>query len=126
MTSKRLTIFREAEQAMFATGLDGRETEFLDSLFMEAGMRHFYTRAMAAKDKNLEKAVAIAEKIAPYRHVRLSAVKLADNSNNPLRVWDNATADELRAEIMRHLSILTEKEVLDFEALRPSKRRIAN
>jgi hypothetical protein len=55
---------------MFACGLDGHEQEFLDSLFvMEAGIRHFYTRAMAAKaikapaevvDKNREKAVAIA------------------------------------------------------------------
>jgi hypothetical protein len=48
-------------------------------------MRHFYVRAMKAieikapsevVDKYLEKAV-IAEKIAPYRHARLSAVKLA-------------------------------------------------
>jgi hypothetical protein len=72
----RPTILREAEEAMFAADVNGHKEEFLDSLYvMEAGMRHFYSRAMAARaikapaeiiDKNLEKAVAIAEKIAPY------------------------------------------------------------
>ena len=30
-------------------------------------------------------------------------MKLVGDPNNPMRVWDNATADELRAEIMHHL-----------------------
>jgi hypothetical protein len=41
-------------------------------------------------------AVSIAEKIAPYRHARLSAVKLAGDPNSPVRFKDDATADELR------------------------------
>lgn len=72
---------------MFARGLESREQEFLDSLHvMEVGMRHFFAKAMHAKankgkpdtiDANMLQAVSIAGKIAPYRHARLSAVKLA-------------------------------------------------
>ena len=83
----RATILREAEEAMFARGLEAREQEFLDSLHvMEVGMRHFFAKAMHAKtnkgkpetiDANMLQAVSIAEKIAPHKHARLSAVKLA-------------------------------------------------
>ena len=58
---------------MFAADVNGHKEEFLDRLYvMEPGMRHFYSRAMAARaikapaeiiDKNLEKAVAIADRI---------------------------------------------------------------
>ena len=75
---------------MFARGLEGREQEILDSLHvMEVGMRHFFAKAMHGKankgkmetvDANILQAVSIAEKIAPYRHARLSAVKLARGS----------------------------------------------
>jgi hypothetical protein len=73
-TQRRREI-REAEEAMFARGLVGREQEFLDSLHvMEVGMRHFFAKAMHAKtnngkpeiiDANMLQAVSIAEKIAP-------------------------------------------------------------
>ena len=119
-----------------ARGLMGHEQDFLDSLaVMEEGMRHFYVRAIAAKqtkqpdkviDAAMIQAVQIAEKVAPYRHARLSAVKLAGDPNNPVRIKDDATADELRAEIMEKLSILREAGVIDLEALPPPKRRIAN
>ena len=69
---------------MVARGLLRHEQDFLDSLgVMEEGMRHFYVRAMAAKqtkqpdeviDAAMIQAVQIAEKIAPYRHARLSAL----------------------------------------------------
>jgi hypothetical protein len=75
------TILREAQETMAARGLLGHEQEFLDSLdVMEEGMRHFYVRAVAAKRNGLKQeivdaafrdAVAIAEKVAPYRHARL-------------------------------------------------------
>ena len=107
---------------MSARGLEGREQEFLDSLHvMEVGMRHFFAKAMHAKtnkgkpeiiDANMLQAVSIAEKIAPYRHARLSAVKLAGDPNNPVRFKDDATADELREEIMRRLSELQEAGVI--------------
>jgi hypothetical protein len=55
-------------------------------------------------DAAMIQAVQIAEKIAPYRHARLSAVKLAGDPNNPVRFKDDATADELRAEMMRRIA----------------------
>jgi hypothetical protein len=39
---------------------------------------------------------------------------------------DDATADELREEIMRHLGVLIDGGVLDLEELLAPKRRIAN
>ena len=108
-SKNRSTILREAQGAMVARGLMGHEQDFLDSLaVMEEGMRHFYVRAIAAKqtkqpdkviDAAMIQAVQIAEKIAPYRHARLSAVKLAGDPNNPARFKDDATADELRDEV---------------------------
>ena len=112
---------------MFARGLEAREQEFLDSLHvMEVGMRHFFAKAMHAKtnkgkpetiDANMLQAVSIAEKIAPYKHARLSAVKLAGDPNNPARFKDDATADELRAELMKRLQILTSAGLIDLQAL---------
>ena len=112
---------------MLAPGLMGREQEFLDSLHvMEVGMRHFLAKAMHAKanegkpetiDANMLQAVSIAEKIAPYKHARLSAVKLAGDPNNPARFKDDATADELRAELMKRLEILTSAGLIDLQAL---------
>jgi hypothetical protein len=58
---------------------------------------------------------AIAEKIAPYRHARLSAVKLAGDPNNPVRIPDNASLDELRELVKLHYERLA--PVLDLESL---------
>jgi hypothetical protein len=102
---------------------------------MEDGMRHFYAKAMQAKQNNMkseivdhymQKAIEVAEKVAPYRHARLSAVKLAGDPNNPVRFKDDATTEELRQEIMRRLAILNEAGVLDLTALPAPKRRAAN
>jgi hypothetical protein len=54
---------------------------------------------------------------APNHHAKLSAVKLAGDPNNPARFKDDATAEELRAEIMKRLTALSEAGVLDLEAL---------
>ena len=62
-------------------------------------------------------AVSIAEKIAPYKHARLSAVKLAGDPNSPLRIRDDASADEIRAEIMKRLAVLTSAGLIDLQAL---------
>jgi hypothetical protein len=53
-------------------------------------------------------------------------VKLAGEPNNSARFKDDATADELRAEIMDKLAILREAAVIDLDALPPPKRGIAN
>jgi hypothetical protein len=114
------TLIREAEEAIGAGPV-------LDSLhLLEATMAHFYTRAINLKrsggkaeviDANLRDAAAIAEKIAPYRYPRLSAVKLAGDPNNPARFKDDATADELRAEIMQRIRILVSAGLIDLKAL---------
>jgi hypothetical protein len=135
-SKNRSTIIREAQEAIIARGLKGHEQDFLDSLHvMETAMQHFYVKAIVAKqnngkadviDANFLQAVSIAEKIAPYRHARLSAVKLAGDPNNPVRFKDDATADELREEVMRRLALLSEAGVIDLQALPAPKRKITN
>jgi len=73
-----------------------------------------------------EKAAHLAALLAPYRHARLSAVKLAADPNNPVRFKDDATTEELRAEIMRRLGVLQDAGVLDLQALAVPKGRTAN
>jgi hypothetical protein len=52
---------------------------------------------------------------------------LAGDPNNPvLMTSDSATADELRAEVMKHITRLSDAGVLDLEPLLASKRRMAN
>ena len=71
-------------------------------------------------------AVSIAEKIAPYRHARLSAVKLAGDPNSLARFKDDATADELRAELTKRLRILVSAGLIDLRALPLPDGEIAN
>jgi hypothetical protein len=92
---------RDAQEAIIARGLKGHEQDFLDSLYvMETAMQHFYVKAIVAKqnkgkadviDANFLQAVSIAEKIAPYRHARLSAVKLAGDPNATKEIGDDAS-----------------------------------
>lgn len=115
----RRTIVKQAEDAMGVVAPD------VDTLHvMEQTMRHFYTRAMVLKqtkgpkeqiDADLKDAAMMAEKLAPYRHARLSAVKLAGDPNNPVRFSDDASIEELRAEVLKHLERLA--PVLDLPAL---------
>ena len=63
---------------------------------------------------------------APYRHAKLSAIKLAGDPNNPARFKDDASADELREEVMRRLGVLHEAGVIDLRALPVPKGGIAN
>jgi len=63
---------------------------------------------------------------APYRHAKLSAVKLAGDPNNPARFKDDATADELRAEIIKRLTALSEAGVLDLTAVPVPEDGIGN
>jgi hypothetical protein len=63
-----------------------------------------------------------AERVAPFRHPKLGAVKLAGDVNNPLRMLDTASKDELKAEIVRHLKILA--PVLELDAV-PELRGLA-
>jgi hypothetical protein len=111
-------LLREAELKIVDRG------EFLDSLVvLEEGMRHFYILAMQLKavggkpdevDANLLKAVGIAEKVMPYRHHRLAAIKL-DKDPLPPGLRQDASLEELEAEIKKHWERLA--PVLDLEAL---------
>ena len=84
---------------------------------------HFYAKAMHAKtnngkpeiiDANMLQAVSIAEKIAPYRHHRLGAIKLSADPVDP-GLRDDASLEELRAEMLKHWERLA--PVLDLDAL---------
>jgi hypothetical protein len=68
----------------------------------------------------------LAALAAPYRHAKLSAVKLAGDPNNPMRIKEGATLEELRAEMMKHMNILIEGDYIDLEALLAEKRRTVN
>jgi hypothetical protein len=127
-SKNRRTLLREAEQAM------GRSEDFVDCMHvLEYAMRHFYGRALLLKqingkpeqiDADLKEAAAIAEKIAPYRHARLSSLKLAGDPTNPVRIHDDASIEELRAEVMKHLKRLA--PVLDLKSLMPPAHGSAN
>jgi hypothetical protein len=49
--------------------------------------------------------------------MRLSAMKLAGDPHGPARFKDDATADELRAGVMRHIARLSVAGVVDLTAL---------
>jgi hypothetical protein len=102
---------------------------------IEMAMRHFYLRAEMRKhtdekpdliDADYEKAAHLAALVAPYRHARLSTMKLAGDPNNPVRFKENATADELRAEIMKHIAMLADAGVIDLKALPAPDGEIAH
>ena len=96
---------------------------------IEMAMRHFFMRAEMGKnagrkealvDQDYKDAATLAALAAPYRHARLSAMKLAGDPNSPLRIRDVASADEIRAEIMKRLAVLTSAgliDLVDLEAL---------
>jgi hypothetical protein len=117
------TLLREEQlrQAALqaATGLD-RSPKDADCLaVIEEAMRYFYAKAWNERwktDGNADdkvigasylQAASLAEKVAPYRHARLSAVKVAGDPNNPVRpIRDDITADELRDEILAEMERL--------------------
>jgi hypothetical protein len=108
----------------------------LDSLYViEMAMRHFFIRAEMGKnagrkregvDEDYKQAAALAALVAPYRHARLSGVKLSGDPNNPARFKDNATTEELRAEVMRCIARMADAGIIDLEALPAPKTGIAN
>src|SRR5262249_12162037 len=96
---------------------------------IETCMRYFYSLAQTGRKANapldevrkcFEKAAHLAALAAPYRHPRLSAVKL---NKDPIAPRPKASMDELRAEMQRH-EILA--PVLDLEALLAPSDGIAN
>ena len=109
--------------AIHGTGLPDLKGS-LDSLaVLEETMLHFYIKAKveqslgekanwAAVDAAIEKAALYAEKVAAFRHAKLSAIKLA---GGPPRPSDPATLDELIMGIKAELAKLS--PILDLNAL---------
>ena len=129
---ERRTILKEAEQHVGSKYVD----QVVDSLYVvEMAMRHFYMRAEMGKnagrkealvDQDYKDAATLAALVAPYRHARLSAMKLAGDPNTPARFKDDATADELRAELMKRLRLLVSAGLIDLKALPVPDGGIAN
>jgi hypothetical protein len=120
-------LLREAEQHVGLEYVD----QMLDSLYViETAMRHFFLRAEMGKnagrnhaevDADFEKAAHLAAMVAPYRHARLSATKLAGDPNNPVHFKDDATSKELRAEIERRLNVLQAAGIIELKPLPASE-----
>jgi hypothetical protein len=116
-------LLREAEQHVGLKYVD----QVLDSLYViETAMRHFFLRAEMGKnagrnhaevDADFEKAAHLATMVAPYRHPRLSAMKVAGGASNPVHFKDDATAEELRAEIERRLNALQAAGIIELKPL---------
>jgi hypothetical protein len=82
-----------------------------DSLaVMEDAMAYFYRLALKERCRsedagpkairdNLREAVTIAKEVAPYRHARLSSVKVGTDRANAPYVPDGVTAAEVREEL---------------------------
>jgi hypothetical protein len=53
-------------------------------------------------------------------------VKLAGDPNNPVQFKDDATADELRAEMMKRIAAMRDAGLIDLTALPPPSGGIGN
>jgi hypothetical protein len=102
---------------------------------IEESATHFFIREKMGKnagrrteeiDEDYKQAAALAALAAPYRHARLSAMRPAGDPNNPARIRDDASMDELREEMMKHLGILIDGGLTDLDALPSPNRGIAN
>jgi hypothetical protein len=118
------TLLRQAEEAL---GRTRDPSEIVDMLHVvEVAASHFYLRAVTGKnagrdpteiDADYQKAAHLAALALPYRHPRLSAMKLVGNPSNPLSFKEDATADELSAEINRRLTALQKAGVIELQVV---------
>ena len=123
------TLWREAEKLI---GEDGA-LQMVDPLcVIETCMRYFYSLAQTGRKANapldevrkcFEKAAHLAALAAPYRHPRLSAVKLNKHPVDPA-LRQEASLEELRVQMQKHWERLA--PVLDLEALIAPSDGIAN
>ena len=102
---------------------------------IETIMRYFYSLAETLKANGgtlaeiigyYEKAARLAALAAPYRHGRLSAIKLIGDPNAVSTFKPNATAEELRVELARRVAAMRDAGLIDLEALPPPERKVAN
>jgi hypothetical protein len=120
-SKNKRTFLREASmreaasRAQLGLAITDDESIKADSLaVMEEAMTFFYRLALKERRRNeeadlkairdnLREAVTIAKEVAPYRHARLSSVKVAADRTSMPAVRDDITADELRTEILAEL-----------------------
>ena len=100
-----------AARAQIGMAIADDETIKADSLaVMEDAMAYFYRLALKERHRNgdadltairdnLREAVTIAKEVAPYRHARLSTVKVGTDRANAPYVPDGVTAAEVREEL---------------------------
>ena len=111
------TLLREANirgaaaRARFDLAMTDDELIKADSLaVMENAMTYFYRLALKERYRNgdadpkairdnFREAVTIAKEVAPYRHARLSSVKVGTDRANAPYVPDGVTSAELREEL---------------------------
>jgi hypothetical protein len=131
-TKNKRTLLRESQEAMRVERDPNKIANML--YILEYSATFYFTRAVAGAsgkqkgnarrtaaqvDEDFDRATRIASMAAPYRHARLSAMKLAGDPNNPRHFKDDATADELRAEITRRLNILQKAGILELQVIEP-------
>ena len=68
-------------------------------------------------DQDYRDAAHLAVLAAPFRHSKLTATKILGDPNNAVHFRDDATVEELRAEIMKRLEILTSAGLIDLQVL---------
>lgn len=115
-SKNKRTLFREAQKKAaqakaHLAAAKGDEYALVDSLtIMDEAMKFFLRLAreekkgaVKAKGNYYVAAVSIAEKIAPYRHPRLSSVKVGGDPNHPVLVRDGLTAQQVLAEMMTQI-----------------------
>jgi hypothetical protein len=105
-----------ATRAQFDLAMTDDEPIKADSLaVMEDAMTYFYRLALKEKRRNegadpkairdnFREAVTIAKEVAPYRHARLSSVRVAGDRTNMPEVPDGVTAQEVRAELFSEIA----------------------
>jgi hypothetical protein len=91
--------------------------------FMQAELGAHAGKNKEIVDRDYLNAAAIAEKVAPFRHPRLSAMKLAGDAAGP-GIKTDAPLEELRAELLKHWERLA--PVLNLEALMAPSDGIEN
>ena len=94
---------------------------------IETIMRYFYSLAETLKANGgtlaeiigyYEKAARLAALAAPYRHGRLSAIKLLGDPNAGLSTFKpDATLDELREELGKRVVAMAQAGLIDLAAL---------
>jgi hypothetical protein len=130
-SKSRKTILREAE-------IEGKlraPNTIYDTLhIIEVAASWFFERAVKPRkgrkpievDEDYRSTAQLAALAVPFKHARLAATRILGDPNSPVDIKDNATADELRAEIMKRIEILVSAGLIDLKALPMLDGGIAN